>query len=372
MKKIGMLNLAGQHDLIKSDLIAAFEKVLIDSDYIGGESVRTFEKELAQFLGIKHVISCGNGTDAIQIALMSLDLKSGDEILVPSFTYVASAEAIALLGLSPVFVEVNIDTFNIDIADIKKKLTSKTKAILAVNLYGQPCDLLELRTLCDEFNLFLIEDNAQSLGSYIVNNGKKIMAGTVGDISTTSFFPSKNLGCLGDGGAIMTDDDNLAQKLRQIANHGQKEKYVHDMIGVNSRLDTIQAAILSIKLVYLNEYSLQRRKVAHFYNEELRELNVTTPHCAENCYHVYHQYTLLLENEVERNELQEFLKERNVQTMIYYPLPIHKQKAYKVLNVNLSTSEDLAKRVLSLPIHPVMEKKEMKFIIDQIKLFYER
>src|SRR6185437_7664972 len=327
MNPIHMVDLRQQYLNIKNEVDAALAGVLDSTIFIGGPQVADFSKSLAQYLDIKHVIPCANGTDALQIAMMALRLQPGDEVITPSFTYVATTEVIALLKLKPVFVEVDPKTFCVDPQAIRNAITPKTKAIVPVHLYGHSCEMEEIMAIANEHNLFVIEDNAQAIGGdYTFRDGTTKKTGTIGTIGCTSFFPSKNLGCYGDGGAMFTNDDSVAEKLKMIANHGQKTRYYHEMVGCNSRLDALQAAILNIKLPLLDSYIHERRKVADFYDNAFAgNEKITTPYRADYCKHVFHQYTLILENtdipESFRNRLVEFLAENNIPSMIYYPVP---------------------------------------------------
>ena len=339
-----------------------------------------FAQHLAEYLGVKHVIPCANGTDALQIALMGLGLKPGDEVIVPAFTYVATAEVIGLLGLVPVMVDVDYGTFNVTIDNIRKALTPKTKAIVPVHLFGQSCDMEPILEFAQENNLFVVEDNAQALGAeYTFSNASKAKTGTMGDIGCTSFFPSKNLGCYGDGGALMTNDDNLAQILQMIANHGQKVKYHHSVIGCNSRLDTIQAAILDVKLKYLDAYCSARNEAAHYYTQKLQAFDpegkyFEVPFESTSSSHVYHQYTIKIKDG-RRDELKDYLQQHGVPSMVYYPLPLQKQKAFENIAIaaeKLDIAEKLSGSVLSLPIHTEMERGVQDFIVDKIESFFKR
>lgn len=367
MKKIHMVDLTTQHSHIKEEILDGISTLIDDSDYIKGKAVQHFEKELAEFIGAKHVISCGNGTDALQIALMALDLPENAEVLVPSFNYVATVEVIALLKFKPVFVEVDEHTFNIDMNDAAKKITKNTKVIMPVHLFGQCADMDKVNDFAKENDLFVIEDTAQAIGATYKNQGT---AGTLSDIGTTSFFPSKNLGCMGDGGAIFTNNDELAAKLRMVANHGQAKKYHFDAVGVNSRLDTLQAIILRIKLRHLKEYSEKRYNAAVYYNDLLKDnSNFKTPLISEFSTHVFHQYTLQISDNIDRDELQKELKEKGIPSMVYYPIPLHLQNAYAYLGYkegDLPISEKLTKRVLSLPIHPEITKEQIEFIVKAL------
>ena len=373
MEKIKMVDLQGQYYQIKSEIDQAIQSVLLSTAFIQGPEVGEFAHALAHYVGAQAVIPCGNGTDALQIAMMALEMKPGDEVILPVHTYVATAEVIALLGLTPVFIDVREDSFNIDVEQIEKKITSKTKAIVPVHLYGQCADMEPILKIAEKHNLFVIEDAAQALSAdYTFSSGKKMKAGTMGIIGTTSFFPSKNLGCYGDGGAIFTNDHPLAEKIRMIANHGQKVKYHHDVIGVNSRLDTLQAAILTVKLKYLDEYTKKRQRVAAYYDETLGKLSfLSTPTRSSHSTHVFHQYTLKI-NDGKRDAFRDFLNTNGVPTMIYYPVPLHLQKAYLKNGFgegSFPVTEKLSKTVISLPIHTEMKTEELDFICNTIKQF---
>jgi len=375
IKEIQMVDLVSQYQHLKVEIDKAVIDVMDSARFIKGPSVRSFEKNLEEYLGVKHVIACANGTDALQIALMALDLSPGDEIIVPSFTYVATAEVIGLLGLKPIMVDVNPDTFNIISEVVKNAITSKTKVIVPVHLYGQSSDMEDILTLAKENNLFVIEDNAQAIGAdYTFRNGTVKKTGTMGNIGTTSFFPSKNLGCFGDGGAMFTNDDNLAEKLRTISNHGQRKKYYHSVIGVNSRLDTIQAAILDIKLKHLNKYSSARQKVAANYDKAFSKIeSIQTPVRQNNSTHVFHQYTIRINNG-KRNGLKQHLNENGVPSMIYYPVPLYNQEAFSPFvshDMNLSVTEKLCEEVLSLPIHTEMDSNVQNYIIETVKSYFK-
>jgi dTDP-4-amino-4,6-dideoxygalactose transaminase len=370
MRPIQMVDLKQQYLNIKPEIDAAVLNVLDSSVFIGGPQVNDFAGNLSRYLGVKHVVPCANGTDALQVAMMALDLKPGDEVIAPSFTYIATTEVIALLRLKPVFVDVDRSTFCIDPQSIKKAITSKTKAIVPVHLYGQAANMEEIMAIAAEFNLFVIEDNAQAIGAdYLFKDGRKVKAGSIGTISCTSFFPSKNLGCYGDGGAMCTNDDTLAEKLKMIANHGQKKRYYHEMIGCNSRLDALQAAVLNIKLPLLDKFIEARRKAADYYdNAFASNPAITTPFRAENCHHVFHQYTILLNN-VNRDELHTYLAEKNIPSMIYYPVPAHRQKmfsAFRNNNYQLENTEWLSERVISLPIHTELQEDQQLYIINSV------
>jgi UDP-2-acetamido-2-deoxy-ribo-hexuluronate aminotransferase len=374
MKKIQMVDLVSQYEKIKPSIDTAIQDVIQHAHFINGPAVSRFQADLQEYLGVKHVIPCANGTDALQIAMMALGLKPGDEIITPSFTYIATTEVIALLGLTPVFVEVDPQTFCIDPAAIEAAITPKTKAIVPVHLYGQAANMNAVMDIAQKHNLFVIEDNAQAIGSdYHLTNGKKVKTGTIGDIGCTSFFPSKNLGCYGDGGALCTNNDELAKKIKMIANHGQQQKYVHEVIGCNSRLDTIQAAILEVKLRQLDNYIDARREVAERYDEAFASIpGVRIPFRADDSKHVFHQYTLILEN-ASRGALQEALTTNDIPSMIYYPIPAHKQQMFAAFgssNTELPTTDWLTDRVISLPIHTEMDEEQVEFIINTVKMFF--
>lgn len=375
MRAIQMVDLKSQYHKIKNEVDKAVIEVLESSAFINGQAVRDFSQNLSTYLSVKHVIPCANGTDALQIALMALDLQPGDEIITPSFTFIATTEVVALLGLNPVFVDVLKDTFCLDIESVKKAITPKTKAIVPVHLYGQSADMEPLMQLAKDHNLYVIEDNAQALGAkYTFSDGTVKSAGTIGDIGTTSFFPAKNLGAYGDGGAIFTNDDSLAAKMRKIANHGSDKRYYHEIVGCNSRLDTIQAAILDIKLKYLDTYAEARNKVAQQYNEAFAgNEKIITPKAAKNTTHVFHQYTLILED-TDRNGLQQYLAEKNIPAMIYYPVPGHKQEMFQQFNqdYDLPVTDYLTDRVISLPIHTEMDEEQMNYIISSVLEFVNK
>lgn len=367
-----MVDLATQYQAIKSDIDSAISEVLDSAVFIGGTVVQRFQKSLESYLDVKHVIPCANGTDALQIAMMALGLKPGDEVITPSFTYIATTEVIALLGLTPVFVDVDPLTFCIDPSKIEAAITSNTKAIVPVHLYGQACDMDAIMELAEKHRLFVIEDNAQGIGSdyYGANGTKKL--GTIGHIGCTSFFPSKNLGCYGDGGAIFTNDDALAEQLRMVANHGQKVKYRHDVVGCNSRLDAIQAAILNVKLPKLDEYIAARIRVADFYDRELGTSGkIGIPFRDGKSKHVFHQYTVQLKG-VDRDALQAYLASKDIPSMIYYPAPAHKQGMFRSFNLgdlDLPVTEELTKQVISFPIHTEMTEEQQTLICSEILSF---
>jgi UDP-2-acetamido-2-deoxy-ribo-hexuluronate aminotransferase len=372
---IQMVDLRKQYHHIKAEIDEAVLACIESTEYINGSAVKQFQASFEQYLNIKHVIPCANGTDALQIAMMALGLEQGDEVIVPSFTYVATAEVIALLGLIPVMVDSDKDTFNMTAALIEKSITPKTKAIVPVHLFGQSCDMEAIMTLAAKHNLYVIEDNAQAIGAdYTFSDGSKKKTGTIGHIGCTSFFPSKNLGCYGDGGAIMTNDDDLAQKLRMVANHGQSKKYFHKVVGVNSRLDSIQAAILDIKLKHLDEYSAARNKVANYYDEAFKNIqDLQTPARQYNSTHVFHQYTLQVKNG-KRAALQAHLQAAGIPSMIYYPVPLYKQEAFKHYQsegFSLPVTEALCEAVMSLPIHTEMDDAVLSFITESVKSFFQ-
>ncbi|MDR1202052.1 MAG: DegT/DnrJ/EryC1/StrS family aminotransferase [Tannerellaceae bacterium] len=373
---IQMVDLQTQYRRLKQEIDAAIQEVLVNAQFINGPQVKTFAAHLAQYMDIPHVIPCANGTDAIQIALMSLDLQQGEEVIVPAFNYVAAAETVAMLGLIPVLVDVNADTFTMDVNKIEQAISQHTKVIIPVHLFGQACDMGPVMQIAEKYNLYVIEDNAQSIGaSYTDPSGKVKNAGTIGHIGTTSFFPSKPLACYGDGGAMMTADDKLAERLYMIANHGQEKKYRHKLIGCNSRLDTLQAAILNVKLNYLAEFNRIRIHVAERYNEAFEQLSdIITPYKPAYTSHIYHQYTIQVKNG-KRNALQAWLRERKVPSMIYYPIPLDKQEAFKVYACkagNLSVADHLTQVVLSLPIHTEMKANEQDYIIEQVIDFFRK
>jgi len=369
---IKMVDLQSQYFRIKTEIDNAIQQVLNSTAFIQGPQVNTFAQNLSRYMGGAHVITCANGTDSLQIAMMALELKPGDEIIVPVHTYVATAEVIALLGLTPVFTDVDKDSFTIDVNQIEGKITSKTKAIVPVHLYGQCADIESILAIASKHNLHVIEDAAQALGvEYTFSDGSKKKGGTIGTIGSTSFFPSKNLGCFGDGGAIFTNDNSLAERMKMISNHGQRVKYHHDFIGINSRLDTLQAAILDVKLNYINEYEHKRNEAAAYYDNELKEVvGVSIPFRVKNSTHVFHQYTLKAER---RDELKKYLESKGVPTMIYYPVPLHFQKAYQREGFgekSFPVTEQLSKEVISLPIHTEMNEQELNYISQSIKDFY--
>ena len=361
-----MVDLISQYEKIKPAIDEAIFSVIQNAQFINGPEVAGFQNELQDYLGIKHVIPCANGTDALQIAMMSLGLKPGDEIITPSFTYIATTEVMALLGLTPIFVDVDPNTFCIDPSKIEAAITEKTKAIVPVHLYGQAADMNQIMAIAEKHELFVIEDNAQAIGSdYHLDNGAVVKTGTIGHIGCTSFFPSKNLGCFGDGGAICTNDDKLAEKMRMIANHGQSKRYYHDMVGCNSRLDSIQAAVLRIKLRQLDNYIDARRDVADYYDGVLGSIKgVRIPFRAHDSKHVFHQYTIKLEG-INRNGLNEYLASKEIPSMIYYPVPAHRQKMFAHFGSDatyLPVTDELTTAVISLPIHTEMQEEQLEYI----------
>ena len=370
-----MVNLLSQHQKLEKELLAAIQQVITSSAFIKGPEVATFEKNLAGFLGVNQVIGCANGTDALQIALMALELQSGDEVIVPAFTYVATAEVIALLGLVPVMVDVEEETFNISLSGIAAAITPRTRAIIPVHLFGQCSDMEPLMKLADKHGLYVIEDNAQSLGAdYNFTVGTVKKAGTIGHIGTTSFFPTKNLGCMGDGGALMTNLPALAEKIRMIANHGQRKKYYHEVVGCNSRLDTLQAAILNVKLPYLEAYLDARQSAGAYYQKALKNFEYgTLPSSLPAAPPTYNQFTLKIK-EGKRDQLKEYLATKGIPSMIYYPLPLYKQQAfskYVPAGFSLPVTEKLCATVLSLPIHTEMTPEELDYISEMVMAFGE-
>jgi dTDP-4-amino-4,6-dideoxygalactose transaminase len=378
MKKIQMVDLKGQYNSLKAVVNPAIQNIIDNASFINGPKVHEFQKNLEAYLSIKHVIPCANGTDALQIAMMGLGLKPGDEVITADFTFAATVEVIALLQLTPVLVDVAPDTFNIDVEAIKKAITPRTKAIVPVHLFGQCANMEAIMEIAEENNLFVIEDNAQAIGAtFTYSNGKKAKAGTMGHVSSTSFFPSKNLGCYGDGGAIFTNDDKLAHIIRGIVNHGMYERYHHDVVGVNSRLDSIQAAVLDAKLPHLDSYNKARQTAARKYNKAFESIpNIITPKvsqvCSEICEncdcHVFHQYTLKLKN-VDRDGLVTFLQANDIPCGVYYPIPLHNQKAYKDSRYNeadFTVTNQLVKEVISLPMHTELDDEQIDFITSKV------
>ncbi|KXH85482.1 DegT/DnrJ/EryC1/StrS family aminotransferase [Chryseobacterium kwangjuense] len=374
--KIQMVDLKSQYEKIKEEVNAGIQDCLDNTAFINGPAVKEFQQDFEKYLDVKHVIPCANGTDALQIAMMALGLKPGDEIICPAFTYVATAEVIGLLGLKPVMVDVDENTFDIELNGLEKYLTPNTKAIVPVHLYGQSADMEKILEFAEKHHLFVIEDNAQAIGSdYTFSDGTVKKTGTIGHIGCTSFFPSKNLGCYGDGGALITNDDDLAVKIRMIANHGQAKKYYHKVLGCNSRLDTLQAAVLKVKLKYLDEYSAARNKMAAYYDENLAGISgIQVPERAKNSTHVFHQYTLRVKDG-KRDELQKYLGEKNIPSMIYYPLPLYKQEAFRQYveeGFELPVTEKLCSEVISLPVHTEFNQDASDYIIFEIKNFFNQ
>jgi dTDP-4-amino-4,6-dideoxygalactose transaminase len=373
MRKISMVDLKAQYENIKPEIDEAISAVINSTTFINGPAVKEFQAALENYLGVKHVIPCANGTDALQISMMALGLKAGDEVIAPSFTFIATAEVIALLGLTPVLVEVDPGTFNISPEAILNAITPRTKAIIPVHLFGQTADMDAIMEIANQHNLYVIEDACQSIGSdYLNAAGEWKKSGTIGNIGCTSFFPSKNLGCYGDGGAIFTNDDSLAVKIRSIANHGMTVRYYHDDIGVNSRLDSIQAAVLKVKLQYLDKYAQARQKVAAAYDEAFRgnpELIVPVHYTRST--HVFHQYTLQV-NGIDRNKLQAYLASKDIPAMIYYPVPIHLQNAYldpRYKAGDFPVTEKLSQTVISLPMHTEMDNEQLNYITSSVLEF---
>jgi dTDP-4-amino-4,6-dideoxygalactose transaminase len=373
---IPMVDLQSQYQRLKPEIDAEIQKVLDTSSYINGPVVHEFSKNLAEYLGVKHVIPCANGTDALQVAMMGLGLKPGDEVITTSFTFIATAEVIALLGLTPVLVDVYADTMNIDTDAIRKAITPNTKAIVPVHLFGQSSDMEEIMAIAKEHNLFVIEDNCQALGScFTFKNGDKKKAGTIGHVGCTSFFPSKNLGTYGDGGAIFTNDDELAEQYKVVVNHGMKVRYYHDYIGVNSRLDSMQAAILKVKLPHLDSFAKARNAAAGYYNNAFAKCEkLITPATAPFSDHVFHQYTLRLVG-VDRDALQKHLTEKGIANAVYYPVPLHMQKAYqdpRYKTGDFPVTEMLSEQVLSLPMHTEFTEEQLKYVCDAVLEFVSK
>jgi len=377
MKKIQMVDLKSQYDKIKTTVTNSIEEVLESNAYINGPQVHAFQKNLEEYLGVKHVIPCANGTDALQIAMMGLDLKPGDEVITADFTFAATVEVIALLKLTPVLVDVDLDDMNISLERIKAAITPKTKAIVPVHLFGRTADMQAIMDLAKEHNLYVIEDNAQAIGAdYKFPDGSTKKVGTIGHVGATSFFPSKNLGCYGDGGAIFTNDDQLAHTLRGIVNHGMYERYHHDVVGVNSRLDSIQAAVLNAKLPFLNDYNNARREAAAKYNDALSgHAKIITPSFDSNeNNHVFHQYTLRI-IDADRNGLMQHLLDKGIPCAIYYPIPLHSQKAYldaRYEEKDFPVTNQLVKEVISLPMHSELDDDQIKFITDSVIEFLNK
>jgi Predicted pyridoxal phosphate-dependent enzyme apparently involved in regulation of cell wall biogenesis len=376
MREIQMVDLKAQYEKIGSEIDNAIKSVLVSTAFIKGPDVKLFEEELQEYMGVKHVVSCANGTDALHLAMMVLGLKPGDEVITTDFTFISTIEVVALLGLKPVIVDPEPGTFNISIKAVQKAITSKTKAIVPVHLFGQCADMESLLVLAKKHDLFIIEDAAQATGAdYLFKNGTTKKAGTIGHIGTTSFFPSKNLGCYGDGGALYTNDETLARKLRSIANHGMKVRYHYDDIGVNSRLDTIQAAVLRVKLKHLSKFNSARKAVADHYDEAFAGCpSISVPERAGYSSHIFHQYTIKVKNG-KRDELKKYLESKNIPSMVYYPGPLHMQKAYGYLGYkenDFPVTISLCKEVLSLPMHPDMEKEQLDYITLKVLEFFDK
>jgi dTDP-4-amino-4,6-dideoxygalactose transaminase len=372
---IQMVDLVGQFSGIESEIREAFDRIFASASFIGGKEVEQFQHALEAYLDVAHVIPCGNGTDALQIALMALELKPGDEVIVPAFTFIASVEVIALLGYTPVVCDVYRDSFNMNTDQLEALITPKTRAIMPVHLFGQCCNMDAILDIAQKHSLFVVEDNAQSIGAhYTLKGGKRMAAGTMGTIGTTSFYPSKNLGGYGDGGALYTNDARLGAFIKSIANHGMTRRYYHDHVGVNSRLDAFQAAILNVKLKRLDQYNKVRIAAADQYDAELKNLaEVTTPIRSSNTTHVFHQYTIQVPSEV-RDPLQEHLKAQGIPSMIYYPVPLQEQKAFDGIlktPVSLDITTALCKSVISLPMHSELQSGQVSFICDQIRNFFQ-
>ena len=376
MKKIAMVDLKSQYEKIKPEIDQAIQDVVNSTAFINGPAVKGFQEDLEKYLGVKHVIPCANGTDALQVAMMALGIKPGDEVITTNFTFIATAEVIALLGYTPVVVDVDPHTFNIDPESVRKALTPRTRAIVPVHLFGQCADMDAMMQIAEEFNLFIIEDACQAIGAdYLFADGSRKKAGTIGHVGCTSFFPSKNLGCYGDGGAIFTNDDELANQMRVVVNHGMTVRYYHDFIGVNSRLDSIQAAVLRVKLARLDAYAEARNHAADFYDNAFKNHpKLKTPARFEKSTHVFHQYTLVIEG-VDRNAMQEFLMKKDVPAMIYYPVPLHMQKAYldpRYKEGDFPVTEHLCKTVISLPMHTELDEDQLEFITSSVLEFVNK
>ncbi len=370
-----MVDLKKQYLKIKDQVDSSIKEVIESTAFINGDAVKNFSENLRNYLNAKYVITCGNGTDALQIAVMSLNLSPGDEIIVPAFTYVATAEVVALLNLKPVMIDVDYRTFNIDVNKIEQAICEKTKAIVPVHLFGQAANMEEINKIAAKNNLVVIEDNAQAIGAdYTFSDGKTKKTGLLGDIGCTSFFPSKNLGCFGDGGAVFTNNDDLGRKMKMIANHGQNKKYHHKLIGINSRLDSIQAAVLDVKLKYLDQYNDLRFNAAKKYSERLKDIEqIKIPYLSEFSNHVFHQYTIIVENN-KRNDLKKYLNKKGIAANIYYPLPLNEQLAFKNIakvKGSIDNTYQLCKKVLSLPMHTELTEKNIDFICSSIKTFFD-
>jgi len=370
-----MVDLKTQYDKISDEIDNAIKEVIESTAFINGPKVKDFQAALENYLGVKHVIPCANGTDALQVSMMGLGLEPGDEVITTSFTFIATVEVIALLRLKPVLTDVDPNTFNISIESIKKAITPKTKAIVPVHIFGQCCDMDAIQQIADEHGLYIIEDACQAIGSdYTGKDGRKKKAGTIGNVGCTSFFPSKNLGCYGDGGAIFTNDDALAKTLRSIVNHGMAVRYHHDTIGVNSRLDSLQAAILEIKLKYLDQYIASRINAADYYDEAFKnQPKLKTPYREPHTRHVFHQYTLVTHG-IDRDKMQEYLQSKDIPAMIYYPVPMHLQKAYvdpRYKPGDFPVTEELSRTVISLPMHTELDSEQLEYISGHVLNFIQ-
>lgn len=371
LPNIQMVDLQRQYQRLSKEIDTKIQDCLQSAQFIQGQEVRDFEQNIAQYLSSKHVISCGNGTDALMLACMALGLQPGDKVIVPAFTYIASVEILKILGLEPVYCDVNLEHFMINEEELNKINSSDCKAIIVVHLYGQSAEMEEIMNWAKERNLFVIEDNAQAICAECSLNGNPTFTGTIGHIGTTSFFPSKNLGAFGDGGAIFTQDENLARQLKMMANHGQSKKYIHEVVGVNSRLDTIQAGILNVKLKYLNEFTASRRKVAEGYDQAFSNQSaIKIPFRISSSTHVFHQYTIQLKDEKTRNNLQEYLKTKAIPSVVYYPIPVYRQKPY-FQEIFLPNTEALCVTALSLPIHTEMTQLEIDYICEKVNHFFD-
>ncbi len=377
MRKLQMVDLKSQYDKIKTTVDASIQEVLDTTTYINGPKVHEFQKNLEAYLGVKHVIPCANGTDALQIAMMGLDLKPGDEVITADFTFAATVEVIALLQLTPVLVDVDMDDMNISVEAIRKAITPRTKAIVPVHLFGRAADMEIIMQIAAEHDLYVIEDNAQAIGAnYTYPDGTKKKVGTIGHVGATSFFPSKNLGCYGDGGAIFTNDDALAHTIRGIVNHGMYVRYHHDVVGVNSRLDSVQAAVLNAKLPFLDSYNTARQQAARSYSKAFEgHKHIITPTIPDECdYHVFHQYTLRI-IDADRDALMEHLQGKGIPCAIYYPIPLHSQKAYadtRYKEEDFPVTNQLVKEVISLPMHTELDEEQIKFITDSVLEFFNK
>ncbi len=374
MTGISMVDLKGQYNRIKDEIDGRMQEVVGTAAFIKGPQVKLFEDHLSRYLGVNHVIGCGNGTDALQIALMALGLKPGDEVITADFTFIATVEVVALLGLKPVLVDVDPDTYTIDIEKLEKAITRRTKAIIPVHLFGQCADMEPILLLAQKHHLFVIEDSAQATGAtYTFADGTVKHAGTMGHIGTTSFFPSKNLGCYGDGGALFTNDDAIADKIRMVANHGMRVRYHHEMIGVNSRLDTLQAAVLDVKLKYLDNYNRARQSAAEYYDSAFEGVpGLMIPFRADNSSHIFHQYTVVLDEDVDRSALMNYLQQKGIPSMIYYPIPLHRQEALgdaRGNDADFPVTEMLCNRVLSLPMHTELTEEQLGYISNSVVEF---